>query len=259
MFVGLRSLMVGLMDRAGEGAAGGSDDDGGTGGTGGGASGGEVDSGGGTAGAGGAGAGDNIHTLTHEQFKERMERANAKQLKKLFGTSNVDELTQRFKRLSELESAEEERKRQEMTEMERHKADLEAEKAARAKTEEELAEVKFDAHVSGICASLGVKNIDYAKFIVGKKASALPDGEELDVREYLEERLGDDKYQAALGIASEAVEVEAPVSNSPNPGQAPPPPPPPAGGGGGKKNPKDMSASEFREHLASLGVGTAGH
>jgi hypothetical protein len=209
-------------------------------------------------GEGESGGDDGLLHLSQEQLGERLARANRSQLKKLFGTDDVEQITGRWKQLDELTKAEEERKRAQMTEIERYKADLGAKDSELANTRAELAEIKFTAHVTGICAQLGIKNLDYAKWLVSSVAERLPEGQELDASKFLEERLAESQYAAAFGVAGASVAPKG-ASSSPEPGVQPPPAPGVAGAkSGGAKSVKDMSPGEFQAHLASLGVGSPG-
>ena len=198
-----------------------------------------------------------VINMTKEQLNDRLARANKSQLKKLFGTDDPAAITERWKKLGEYEAAEEERRLESMTEIERHKSDAEAAKAEAAKAAEELAELKLSKHVSDLCVKHSIKNLKYARFLVTEHAGTVPEGEEFDADEYLQKCLEDPDYKSALGMAEKV--VEAPVSSSPTPGGTPPPPPKPgAGDNGGKKNAGDMTREEFARHLASLGVGQPG-
>jgi hypothetical protein len=198
--------------------------------------------------------------LTSKQLDARLKRASSAELKDLFGTDDRDAIRAQWQKGKDLEAAEEERKRLQMSEIERYQVDLAKEREASAKTAAELAEVKFTQHITENCATLGIKSLKYARFLVSEAAEELPDGQQLDVTKFLTERLADPQHAAALGIVvPPPVVTPKGVSTSPEPASGAPPIPGPAplvpSGG---KLPKDMNPSEFRAHLANLGVGAAG-
>lgn len=190
-------------------------------------------------------------------FEERMARAQRSHLREQFGTENPDEVKQRLARLQELETAEAERKRAELSETQRLQADLQAAQAAREQAERALQDQRFETRVSGECAQLGVKNVKYALFLVNEARSALPEAQRggFDPRTHLDGLLAKAEMKAALGIeAPPTVVTSAPVTTSPNPGQPPPAPPPPGGNPPAPVDANSMTPEQWRAHLASLGV-----
>jgi hypothetical protein len=190
--------------------------------------------------------------LTTKQLNARLERSRSSALKEVWGTDNVDEIRAKQTRLKELEDQEEATKRAQMTEIERHKADAAAAKAAQAAAEEQLAEVRFAGIVSDNCAKLGITNLNYAKYLAASRADALPEGQQLDVEQFLKEQLDDPQVKAALGLSAPVKVIDKPVDTSPAGGKPPAPPPPAGGVPAGGKAVKDMTQSEFQAHLASL-------
>ncbi|CAB4154909.1 hypothetical protein UFOVP650_47 [uncultured Caudovirales phage] len=198
--------------------------------------------------------------FTSKQLDARLKRATSAELKDLFGTDDRDAIKTQWQKAKDLEAAEEERKRLQMSEIERYQVDLAKEKEASARTAAELAEVKFTQHITENCATLGIKSLKYARFLVSEAAEELPDGQQLDVTKFLTERLADPQHAAALGIV-QAPPVVTPkgVSTSPEPAGGTPPVPSaaplvPTSG----KTVAQMNKSEFNAHLANLGVGAAG-
>lgn len=188
--------------------------------------------------------------LTSKQLSERLLRASKSQLKELFGTDDVEAIKANNQRLKALEEAEEARAREAMSEKQRIEADLAKERAERAKANEELAEMRLQSHVNGVCATLGIKNTKYARYLVEHEAGELPEGKELDVSEFLTARLEDPQSVAAFGIQVSAPVVGKPVSTSPEPGKPPPNPPPPAGGNPPKPV-SEMTKAEFQAYTAA--------
>lgn len=188
--------------------------------------------------------------LTSKQLSDRLLRASKSQLKELFGTDDVEAIKANNARLKALEEAEEARAREAMSERQRIEADLAKERAERAKAAEELAEMRLQSHVNGVCATLGIKNTRYARYLVEHEAEGLTEGKELDVEAFLTERLAEPQSMAAFGIQTAAPVIGKPVSTSPEPGNPPPNPPPPAGGVP-PKSVKDMTQAEFSAYTAA--------
>jgi ribosomal protein S13 len=188
--------------------------------------------------------------LTSKQLSERLARASKSQLKEIFGTDDVEAIKANAARLKALEEAEEVRAREAMSEKQRIEADLAKERAERAKANEELAEMRLQSHVNGVCATLGIKNTKYARYLVEHEVGELTEGKELDVSEFLKGRLEDPQSVAAFGIQVSAPIVGKPVSTSPEPGSPPPNPPPPSGGNPPKPV-SEMTKAEFAAYTAA--------
>lgn len=198
-----------------------------------------------------------------EAFNKRINQATRASMREMFGTDSPDEVRGRLSELDTLKKAEDERKRQEMSELQRVQTDLANEKAARERAEGERNTVRFQAHVSGICAKLGVSNVEYALYLASGAVEKTPEGQQLDVEAHLKGLIdGDPKYKAAFGIAEPTAPVVqqqgAPITSTPNPGQGAPPPAPPGGSPTAPFDASKLSNRDFQAHLASLGVGPAG-
>lgn len=202
---------------------------------------------------------------TPEAFNRRVGQEARSQMREHFGTDNPEEVKAQLAELNRLKAAEQERQRQEMTELQRTQTDLANERARASQLENERNQVRFQAHVSGVCARLGVANVDYALYVAETAVHKTPDGQQLDVEAHLKGLIDGDqgaKYKAAFGIveppAPPVQQQHAPVSTSPEPGQGAPPPAPAGGAPSGGVDASKMSPQEFQRHLASLGVGPAG-
>lgn len=90
---------------------------------------------------------DNI-TLTSEQFKERLQRSNAKFLRDKFGTDNIDELAQQFEEAKKLKEADDRRRREALTTQQRLEEDLAKERSARAAAEQRIQALKQQEDVN---------------------------------------------------------------------------------------------------------------
>jgi hypothetical protein len=196
---------------------------------------------------------------TQEQFDDRMKRATRKELREAFGTDNVDEIRAWKQRADELATQEEERKREAMSEQERLQADLNKSKAELQAIQEERDAIRFEAHVKGICAELGIKNVDYAMYAVNRAADGVADGSQLDAKEHLSELLDASSSRAALGVAPKSQVVDDPANTSPEGGGGAPPPKPPGSDGNNIVDATKMTREEFQAHLASKGIGLLGN
>lgn len=191
---------------------------------------------------------------TKEALEARLDRASRAELKRLFGTDNTDTILARWAKIDEMERAEEERKRAEMSEIDRLKLEKQQE-ADRAKSlADQLEQEKLERHIATQCAAKGIKATGYASYLILRASEALPDGEQLDVGKFLDEQLKDGKTKAALDLQEPRTErVPAPVSTNVDP-ETPAPPPPPPGHTPPAKDAMDMTPEEFRKHKESLGL-----
>lgn len=192
---------------------------------------------------------------TQAAFNERMQRATRAELREQFGTDDPVEIKKKLKRAEELEAAETERARLQMTAQQKVEADLAAEKGKREAAEEDAKQARFESHVNKICARLTIPNVDYAMYLVAQEAERAPAGSQVDAEAFLKERLAKPEYKAAFGIAETTSVVPVPVSSSPNTPISPPPPPPANGNGTPGVDVMAMNRSQFQNHLAKLGVG----
>ena len=193
-------------------------------------------------------------TLTSAQLTARLERHYKSQLRKQFGTDDPSTITAQLEAAKAFEAAESERKRASMSELERVQTELKTERATRAAAEAERDQVRYENHIAGVCAKLGVRNIEYAMHIAGRAAGALPDGEVLDVSEYLTAQIAAPTNRAALGVDTAPTQVAVGVQTTPADPSQPTPQPPPAGPGA--PPPVDamtMTPAMFRAHIAGLG------
>ena len=204
-------------------------------------------------------SGDASINMTSEQLRERMDRDRATYLKSL-GFESEEELTAMQTAQAERVEAEEKARREQMSREEKLQEDV-AKQTQRADDAEAQAEaLRWDQHVSEICASLGVKNVKYARFVVESAIEAAgEDGPEFDVTAWLQERIDPEaeehtSMRAALGMISPVGTVSAPVTTTAA-AEGTDPTPPPAGGG----DPKDvdamaMTSAQWNAHLESKGM-----
>ncbi len=181
---------------------------------------------------------------TQEAFNKRIDQEARAQLRDKYGLSEK-ELEERLKRAKELEDAEAARLKASQTKEQQ----LEAEKTAadeRARVAEaKAAEATRQAEVTGLCARLGFKNLDYAVFEATRSGKA---GAELEA--HFTEMAKDDSKKAALGIATTPPEIVPVGGNTAPPGTPPAPPPPPPGGvPPGTVDVMAMTPQQFAQHL----------
>lgn len=191
-----------------------------------------------------------------EKFNERLSRNHASQLKKEFGVDSPEELKTKLAEFETLKSAQLVRDQAAMTEQEKHQAQVAQLTADKAALQEERDQVRFESHINGVCAELGVTNVDYAMFELTRAANKLPEGEQLDAREHLSSLLKVDTSRAAFGLPATATQVPVGASTTPtNPGIVPPAPAVPDSAA---PDVSKMTRQEFNAHLASKGVGLTG-
>ena len=194
---------------------------------------------------------------SQEKFNERMNRHHTSQLKKEFGVDSPDQLKSQLQELEQFKAEQAERERAAMSEQEKLQADLKAAQAEKQALQEERDQIKFESHVNGVCAELGVTNIDYAMYELAKAAESAPEGQQIDAKEHLNALLENQASRAALGLPPLAQEVPTGATSTPDPNVAPPTPEPNTPGGK-QKDVLEMDRQEFNAHLAQKGVGLLG-
>ena len=170
--------------------------------------------------------------MSSTQLADRMAQANRAQLREL-GFESVEQLTAMRDRDAAAVTAAEEARRATLSREQTLQEDVTARTAERDTFEAERDDLRFQSHVSTICATMGVKNVGYAQHLIEQQAAGMGENEELDVQAFLAERVDPGNGQHAANRA--ALGLEAPVVTTPvpftNTGDDPPPTPPPAGGG----------------------------
>lgn len=172
-------------------------------------------------------------TLSKEQLDARMEQVRRSQLRDL-GFDSPEELSAMRERDAAATKATEDARRAQQTREQQLTEDVTKRTQERDAAQAEADDLRFQGHVSSICATQGIKNVDYAQFAIGRAAEAVPEGEQLDVEAWLAERMNPEaaEHQAlrtALGVAPPTATVASPHTTIPG---EPPPQPPPAGGTG---------------------------
>lgn len=190
------------------------------------------------------------HTLTDAQFQEVQARG-ADRFARQLGYKDAEDMKAAAER-DKAAQADAEKKRQEQLTREQKLAEEKAAadaKAAQAETEAKSA--RRDANVTRVCARLGVRNVDYAAFMVQtRNKDAADDPAQLET--WLAEQMKGGEA-AALGVVP-PTPVPTPVTTVP--GTNPPAPPAPGGGdpAGGAKDAMQQSAQEWAATKERLGL-----
>ena len=195
-----------------------------------------------------------ISFASQEKFNERLARHARSYIKDTFGLTD-DEVKARIARADELEKTEQARKDAELTEAQRREQELARERERAANLEKELERTKLEKHIASTCVGLGIASVDYAEFLIEKKAASLPDGEQLDIRAYLEEELKNPARRSALGIPESPIQpVPDPANTIPKPDQSPPPPPAPGAGNTGPADAFALDDQAWQKRKGELGI-----
>jgi len=185
---------------------------------------------------------------------ERAKQAAKLEIAKASGFDSIEAFEAWQAQAKEAMQAQEEAKRQQMSELERLKADLAARDARLAEAESQAKQAqleaegaRIEAHIQRLCAERGIKNADYVFWKLEQAASALGDDDELDEVKFLDDLVKDEAQRAALGVSS---------APQPRPADTSPPQ------GGPHPKPEDqgqfdalkLSDEEWRAHKAKLGL-----
>lgn len=188
---------------------------------------------------------------TAEQFNERLARETRKQIAELTGTKDADELKTRLAKAAELEAAEEKRKKDAMSEIERANA-IAAENEAKAKAAQSRAEeLQREKDDTVAMLKLGVGNEAYARWLLAQERSKHPaESGPFDAEKALAELLKKPEHVAALKPGAPPKPTGANTDTTPGRDNAPPATPPPEGG----VDAKTMTPEAWEAHKRSLGI-----
>lgn len=197
--------------------------------------------------------------MTSEQLADRIQRGQAATLNAV-GLDSPEALAALVERDRQATAAAEETRRTQLSTEQQLREDLATRVAERDTAIAESETLRWERHVSGICATLGVRNVEYATFEVERAAEATPEGQEFDVAAWLQERVNPEAEEhsamrAALGMAAPTVGTQpAPVTTTgAADGNAPPPPAP--RGTHTAVDAMDMDPAAWQRHQESLGIG----
>lgn len=194
-------------------------------------------------------------SMTTEQLNDRLTRDRQARLREM-GFESEEALQAALKAGKDATEAEEERRREQLSNEAKLQEDLTSAQAAKTDAEAERDQAVFQYHVAQITTDLEIRNLDYAMHLVSQRLETVPDGEQLDVKEYLSELVKEgSQHRAPLGVAPPVEQVPAPAQTTPMvPGAAGQPTPPAAGGAPDSKSALDMDAKEWAAKKASLGI-----
>ena len=189
-----------------------------------------------------------------DSFQKRVDREARKALKDL-GVNDPAEVRAMLSEFSELKAQQAEAERAKMTEIERLQADLAEAREAADDAEAAFDQMEIKTHLAGVFAEHGIRNYDYAYFIVEQKLDSMDDDEVLDEVAFVEHLCNDPASRAALGFDGGVPDAPTPtraVTTSPAMEHAPAPPQ--TNGSLPAKTAMDMSPDEWAKHKSSLGL-----
>ncbi len=196
--------------------------------------------------------------MTSEQLSERLARDRSAQLQRL-GFGNEAELVAMQERDRAATEAAETARQEQLTNEQRLQESLTTAETERDAALADANDQRFQNHVSGMCAASGVSNIPYAQFEIARAAEAMPEGEDLDVQAWLNERMDPERTEhanvrSALGVPEAPAPAAAPANTVPVPGVVPPGPPPAGGNAPKGDDVFAMSDAEWRAKQDALGI-----
>jgi hypothetical protein len=194
--------------------------------------------------------------LPKSKFDDRLEqakRAGVTEALKAIGFESVEAAQQFRTNAEQTQAAVDEARRAEMSELEQTKADLEAERAAKAELAAEKEQAELEAQQAQVrgqivtaCAQRGVKNTGFATYLIEEKLMKMGDDDVLDEGEFLDDLLKDDNMKAALvGTAGAPVEIPATTSTTDGP-------PPKANQDNGEFDAMKASPEEMQAYLDAI-------
>ncbi len=148
-----------------------------------------------------------VITMTPAILKERLERSNEAYLKSLGFESPADIAAMKAK-TEELAAAETERQRAEMTEVDRLKTERAEFEARATAAEAAQAQALTRAATTELCATMGVKDLEYARYRLGQ----LPEG--ADQAAEMKKWIEDPTERVRFGIDAGAAPAAAPASTT---------------------------------------------
>lgn len=181
---------------------------------------------------------------TQEAFNQRLEQAARSRLRELGLPEDPAKVKEALAEAERLRKEESERKKAQLTESDRLKAEAAEAQAKAAAAEAQAAAARSELELTRLCAGLGIKDIAYAQF---RLASQKPENPEA----WLKEQLASPVERTRFGL-------DAPAAPGGTPGTPPasttttqPGAPPPAPGGPGQPAQKDamqMTPKEYAEY-----------
>lgn len=177
--------------------------------------------------------------LSNEQLTERLDRAKTSERKaflKSLGFESEEAARDAIKAGEAARAAQ-------LTAEQRLAEQVNAEKLRADRAEAELTEARFTARLTQLCATRGITDMDYARYLVEQAA----DGQDgFDAAAFLDQQLQNPQRKLALGVQGPPTVVPTPANTTPvNPNQ---PPPTPGPNGPNGVDVMKMSPAEFRAY-----------
>lgn len=188
---------------------------------------------------------------TREAFEERTGRAARAAIREQFG-ADPDEVKKRLERLEALEAEAEERKKQEMSAVERAQAEAKEARERAAILEREALEAKTRAELVSECARRGIRDAELAEMMAER--ARRKDGDEFELGAFLDGLLEEPRHRLALGV-----EDAEPKTKPANRGGAPDRDKDAPGDDGKSEEEVDvmsMTREQFEEHKRKRGIST---
>lgn len=177
--------------------------------------------------------------MSSAQLNERLKRDRAAFLKSMGFESEEQAKTmrQQHEQARQASMTNEQRLQEENDRLKRERDEA---AAARARAE-------ADVQLVQQCAARGIRDVDYARYLV-QGAGVIP-----DLGSFLDSQLQDQRKKVALGIDAPTTVVSTPLNTSVVNPNAPPPPPSTPNGANGQVNAMNMSKAEYDAYCKRQG------
>jgi len=197
-----------------------------------------------------------VSQIPDEALKDRLDRHARKTLADTFGVKTPEEAKAMRAKLAKYEADEATATAAAMSEQEKMLAALSTERAQRAHAEAELQTERETNALMQVLHAKGVKNVDYARFLLDKAKREAGEGVQVDIASAMSEALGDPLTRAALGIVDEVVAPGVPpkVGATTSPSSTVIAPKPPTGTSPANSSAKAMNDKEWQAYKRSVGL-----
>ncbi len=173
--------------------------------------------------------------LTSDQLNERLDRAKKSERAAILKSLGFDSEEAAKAAIQQAEA----HRQAQLTKEQRLEEQLNQERTLRQQHEARAAELEFTSELTRLCAARGIKDFDYARYLVEKAAEGHA---QFDAGAFLDQELQTPARRLALGVDGPATVVADPATTSPhNPNR---PPPAPAQNGSQPVNVMTMTKAE---------------
>jgi hypothetical protein len=193
-------------------------------------------------------------------LQERLERHGRKVLSDTLGVKTPEEAIAMKNEFAAMKKEREQRELAALSDVERLTKEKEIATAEAATAKAELELERETNKLMTVLHTKGIKNVDYAKFMVDK-AKAASGGKSIDYDATVSELLGDPLHRAAFGIVEPTVvpaaagAVATPATTSPAASGTAPKPPTAGGSADGLKKAAEMGDAEWRAYKKANNLG----